>query len=116
MINQQSREIPKIGCVQHDCDACVAAAIKPKFEYIHQEDIGSGVFDIIRLKDGVLLFSYQDKHGIFNIFPTMGDYTAYCEGNLSGCQRVCIDNEYIEEGEPGYEEGVDALDRYLDSL
>ena len=76
MINQQSKEIPK-------------------FEYIHQEDIGRSVFDIIRLKEGGLLFSYQDKHGIFNVFPTMGDFILYIGGDINACQRVCIDNEYI---------------------
>jgi hypothetical protein len=88
---------------------------EPTFEYLYNDEVGNGVFDIIRLPNGELLFSFKDKHGYFNVFPTMEDYTLYVEG-LDGCKYVCVEDKYIEEGEEGYEEGVDALDRYLRSL
>lgn len=114
MINQQLKEIPNPREVYEANHAARKAA--PKFEYIHQEDIGGGVFDIIKLKDHRLLFSFQDKHGIFNVFPTMSDYTMYAEGDLDGCTSVCINDESLDESDPAYEEGVDALDRYLGAL
>lgn len=87
-----------------------------KFDYIHVEDVGSGQFCIAKLPNNTLLFIFKDKHGIFNVFPTMNDYTLYAKGWLYGLKRECIDDEYIEEGEEGYEEGVDALDRYLRTM
>jgi hypothetical protein len=86
-----------------------------KFEYIHNEEVGNGQFYIAKLPERELLFVFLDKYGYFNIFPTMQDYTLYVENDLT-CKRDCIEDSYIEEGEEGYEEGVDALDRYLREL
>lgn len=103
----------KIGCVQHDCAECTGKG--KTFEYIHNEHIGNGVFDIIRLPDGELLFSFLDKHGYFNIFNTMSEFTFYLDGT-SIENRVCIKDEQLDESDPHYEEGVDALDCYLRTL
>lgn len=102
----------KIGCVQHDCAACRA---KEGITYIHNEHLGNGVFDIIRMPNEELLFSYLDKHGHFNVFKTMTEFADY----LDGCDvenRVCIADVQLDENDPHYEEGVDALDHYLRSL
>lgn len=92
--------------------------IKEKtYEYIHNEEIGMGVFDIIRLPDGELLFSFKDKHGYFNIFTTMEDFLAYMGVNgLIESDHVSFPDEYPFPDDPDYEEGVDALDLYLRSL
>lgn len=98
-------------------EACHQAKLRETkpYEYIHNEHIGNGVFDIIRMHDGEMLFSYLDKHGYFNVFNTMSEFAEYLDGT-SIENRVCIKDEQLDESDPDYEEGVDALDRYLMTL
>lgn len=85
-------------------------------ETLHCEEIGNSVFYASQLPnhDG-LIFTIKDKYGIFNIFPNFEELFKYAEGDLN-CERVCIDDECIEEDDPRYEEGVDAMDIYLNNL
>lgn len=96
------------------CHQAKLREMKP-YEYIYNEHIGNGVFDIIRMLDGALIFSFLDKHGYFNVFNTMEQFTIYIEqGDSDG--RICIADAQLDENDPNYEEGVDALDRYLRTL
>lgn len=106
------------GYLPEFVEACHQAKLQgaKTFEYIHSEELGGGVFDIVRLPDGKLFFSFLDKHGIFNVFPTMEDYTLYAKGLFVGFKRECFEDVQLDEGDPNYEEGVDALDRYLRKL
>ena len=83
---------------------------------LHCEEIGSGVFYVSELPSReYLVFTFKDEYGIFNIFPNMGEVFRYASDDLE-CERVCIDDDYFEEDDPRYEEGVDAMDMYLNSL
>ena len=83
-------------------------------ETVHCEELGNGVFYISKLPNGELKFTFKDKHGIFNVFPDMNEVFNYLMGEDSG--RACIEDTYFDENDPRYEEGVDALDMYLNNL
>lgn len=85
------------------------------YEYIYCKNIGNGVFTIARLPKGDCLFIWLDKYGTYNVFEEFEEYLKYNGGDLE-CQRVCFDDVYLEETDEGYQEGVDALDRYMASL
>ena len=88
---------------------------KPKFEYLYNDAIYDGVFDIIKLQgEDNFLFSFLDDGGYFNIFKSMQEFYNYVIDEP--CERICFEDESYEEDDPRYEEGVDALDRYLRSL
>lgn len=88
--------------------------MKDQFAYVHNDEVDNGVFDIIRMPNGECLYSFKDKHSIFNVFPNLGEYLNYVRGEP--CARECIEDDMLDESDPDYEEGVDALDRYLRSL
>lgn len=83
-------------------------------ETLHCEEIGRGVFYVSKLPNDELKFTFKDKHGIFNIFANMNEVFNYVMGLDSG--RACVEDEYFDEHDPRYEEGVDAMDIYLNNL
>jgi hypothetical protein len=79
------------------------------------EEVGNGVFYISKLPNQEqLIYTFKDKYGYFNVCHNMEEMTKY----LSGEECVCevIEDEYFEEDDARYEEGVDALDIYLNSV
>ena len=78
-------------------------------KYLYCEDCGNGQFMIATsvADPSLLVFVYLDKHGYFNIFRSMQEYTMYVE-NIE-CDRICINYDDY----PNLDEGVDPLDQWL---
>jgi hypothetical protein len=74
--------------------------------WIYSEDIGNGVFNIAQMGSDGFKFVWVDKHGIANIFPDMGEFVRYCEGETD-VARACVEPYETDR------EGYDFIDDFL---
>lgn len=90
------------------------------YGYITTESLGNRGFSIIGKAVNTggsfeVLYVYEDKHGYNNVFTSMEDFVSYI-ANDGGYERHCFSNALFEPDHPDYQEGVDAVDRYLIAL
>lgn len=94
-----------------------------EYRYLTTETVGNYNFIIIGKPENAinllgffkLLYVFEDKHGYNNVFTSMEDFVSYIT-NDGSYERHCFSNALLEPDHPDYQEGVDAVDRYLIAL
>ncbi len=94
--------------------------MKSGYRYISTETMAGRSFTVIGKAINAessfeVLYVFEDKHGYNNVFPSMEDFVSYLT-NDGSYERHCFSNAMLEPDHPDYQEGVDALDRYLIAL